>query len=628
MAFYFDAFEHREPPEPLPHSPVVESIWQFFAVLALALGANYLAWRWTASLNHDAMWFAVPLVMAETLSYIGLALFVFNLWRVSDYPQRPAPQWLSDCVETQAEGMQRPPKVDLFIATYNEDVELVRLSIRAAMAVTYPYPIDYLVHVLDDGRRPAMRAVAQEEGARYITRDNNTGFKAGNLRHAMELTDGDFIVICDADTRVFPTILDHTLGYFRDPKVAWVQTPQWFFDLPEGQTLDAWMERRIGTPGRVFARGLQAVVGQIKVGADPFVSDPQMFYDVILRRRNRANAAFCCGAASIHRREAVMEAALRAYGLAVDLEATQLASEVTDPELRADLETELRRQAATHSELTPYKFHVSEDIYTSIVLHSDRPRGWRSVLHPRVESKMLSPQDLLTWTIQRFKYAGGTLDIALHDNPALRPGLTLAQRLMYLSTFWSYFGGVWNVMFLIAPIVYLFTNIPPVQTYSGPFYWHFLPFIICTELAFMFGAWGIAGWASKSSFMAFFPVNLRALRAVLNGETIKFPVTPKNRQEGNFLHLVIPQVAVASLTAIALIWATARWVAGANLDPAAIIVNLVWGGNNILAMLPLIFAAFWRPPAEVEPQSQQLSPEPDQGAASGSGSPSHQGGTS
>jgi len=63
------------------------------------------------------------------------------------------------------------------------------------------------------------------------------GFKAGNMRNAMEKTSGDFIVICDADTRIFPTFLVNNLGYFRDPKVAWVQTPQWFFDLPEGKNL-------------------------------------------------------------------------------------------------------------------------------------------------------------------------------------------------------------------------------------------------------------------------------------------------------------------------------------------------------------------------------------------------------
>ena len=82
-----------------------------------------------------------------------------------------------------------------------------------------------------------MEALAAELGVNYISRNNNIGFKAGNMRNAMEKTSGDFIVICDADTRIFPTFLVNNLGYFRDPKVAWVQTPQWFFDLPEGKNL-------------------------------------------------------------------------------------------------------------------------------------------------------------------------------------------------------------------------------------------------------------------------------------------------------------------------------------------------------------------------------------------------------
>ncbi|MBD4382392.1 glycosyltransferase, partial [Xanthomonas citri pv. citri] len=80
----------------------------------------------------------------------------------------------------------------------------------------------------------------------YITRQSNIGYKAGNLRNGLEHTDGDFLIICDADTRVFPTLLSHTLGYFRDPDVAWVQTPQWFFDLPEGEDLACWLRRKAG----------------------------------------------------------------------------------------------------------------------------------------------------------------------------------------------------------------------------------------------------------------------------------------------------------------------------------------------------------------------------------------------
>ena len=68
MDFYFSRFEHRRPPEPLSTPSWVRMIWQVFAVAALVLGANYIYWRWTASLNTDALWYAIPLVLADTLA--------------------------------------------------------------------------------------------------------------------------------------------------------------------------------------------------------------------------------------------------------------------------------------------------------------------------------------------------------------------------------------------------------------------------------------------------------------------------------------------------------------------------------------------------------------------------------
>jgi cellulose synthase (UDP-forming) len=602
--FYFDRFEHRRPPPPLAHSPARELAWQFLAIVALVLGANYIRWRWTASLNHDALWFAVPLVIAETLAYVGLLLFTFNLWRTRDVPMRPPPRTVGETSAEPGEWGERPLAVDVFITTYNEDEELVRLSIRDARRLAYPHPIDLRVHVLDDGRRPAMKQVADEEGVHYISRTNNIGFKAGNLRNAMELTSGDFIVICDADTRLFPTFIEHTLGYFRDPDVAWVQTPQWFYDLPEGERLPQWLGRRLGGVGRGLGRVAERLVGKVHIGRDPFVNDPQMFYDVILRRRNWCHAAFCCGAGSVHRREAVMQAALRSFALSVDKEASKFERQVEDEELRRDLGTALRTQAAVEQELTPYKFHVSEDIYTSIVLHNDPVRHWKSVLHPQVESKMLSPQDLLSWMIQRFKYAGGTLDIALRDNPLFKGGMRLPQRLMYLTTFWSYMGCLWNIVFLLAPIVYLFTGIAPLSAYSGAFYLHALPFILLTELAFLVGTWGVNQWDGKSSYLSFFPVNFRALWTVLRGEKIKFHVTPKERQAGNYLRLVLPQLAIVVLTLAGLLYAAWRVVVqGHDAELPNLVVNVAWGLNNVFAMLPLVRAALWQPDDEIDAEA-------------------------
>lgn len=598
--FYFSKYEDRRPPPPMPYSRTVELIWQGLAIASLIAGAVYIGWRWISSLNYDALWFAIPLALAETCAYLGLFLFTANLWKTRDYPRRRPPASIDECVRL-GEGAKRPVSVDVFIATYNEEEELVRLSIRDAKAIRYPHPIDLNVHVLDDGRRPAMRAVAEEEGVGYITRDNNVGFKAGNLRNAMEQTGGDFLVICDADTRPFPTMLEHTLGYFRDPDVAIVQTPQWFYDIPEGERLHEAWGRHAGPVGRGVARAIEAVFGEIRVGEDPFANDPAMFYDVIQRRRNPWNAAFCCGAGSIHRREAVMFVALRAFADSIERDAGEGRSRL-DRLLRRNKGGDnplARWQAAQEAELTPYKFHVSEDIYSTIVLHQDRERTWKTVLHPEVESKMLSPQDLLTWTIQRFKYAGGSLDIFLRDNPVTKPGMTLAQRTMYLATFWSYLGALWNLAFLAAPLVYMFTAIAPVSAYTGDFFAHALPFLVLNELAFMMGTWGLSGYKGKVTYLAGFPLSLRALWAVLRGKKISFPVTPKQRQEGNYLSLVWPQIAVIVLTIAAFGWAAVRLALGHDgYSAGGLIANGLWGLNNILAMSIMVRAAFWKPREE------------------------------
>lgn len=605
--FYFSRFEGRAAPATKQPNPLIMGLWQFTAICTLVFGGWYLFWRWTESIDPNALWFSLPMAVAETLSWFGLMLMIYNLWDVRDYPQSRPPMRIGEC-ERQPIDPNRGITVDVFICTYSEDEELVRLSIRDAMAVRCPPGVTHKVHVLDDGSRALMRDVAIMEGANYITRATNVGYKAGNLRNGMDMTRGDFIAICDADTRLFPAFLEETLGYFRDPDVAFVQTPQWFYDLPEGETLEENWRRRFGRAAGSVAKAIERVFGQIRIDADPFVNDALIFYDIIQRRRNRANAAFCCGAASIHRREAVMAVALRAWS-----EAVGRASSQKSPGLLArlwgkgsgdDVDLLERWQAAQSLELTPYKFHVSEDLYSTIVLHQDRVRRWKSVMHPTILSKMLSPQDLLTWTIQRFKYAGGSVDIFFNDNPIFRPGLSFGQRLMYLSTFWSYMSSIWGLMFIAAPIIYLYTGIGPVKSYSREFFFHLLPFLVSLELAMMFGHWGQSGHVSKVMSLASFNISLQAIWTVLRGKKISFPVTPKARQEGNFSALVWPHRTIIWLNNVGMVFALAMLyfnnigVVSTGHTVGGMIANSVFVVYNNMAFGKMLKAARWRPPVD------------------------------
>ncbi len=112
------------------------------------------------------------------------------------------------------------------------------------------------VYLLDDQRRPAMRQLAEELGCRYLDRPDNRHAKAGNLNHALPLSDGELIVCFDADFIPTRDFLQRTAGFFRDARVALVQTPQNFFN-EDAVTRNLGLERALEDEQRLFFRTLQ-----------------------------------------------------------------------------------------------------------------------------------------------------------------------------------------------------------------------------------------------------------------------------------------------------------------------------------------------------------------------------------
>lgn len=589
-------YEDRRPGEPIAPSAARDVAFQALAVLTLIVGVRYVTWRWTSSLNPSALAFAVVIAAAESFAFLADILFFLSIWRITPVATPPPPATLRD-VTASPTPPDRELRVDVLITTYDEPVELVALSVRDAKRLRYPHPLTLRVHVLDDGRRAAMRDMAREEGVGYLTRPDNAGYKAGNLRNGLQHTDGDLVVICDADTRPLPGLLEETLGYFRDPRVAWVQTPQWFYDVSPGTPLPEWLANRLrlGPAGGALGRGLELLLGPVTIGADPLGNDASTFYGVIQASRNWCNAAFCCGAGSIHRREAVMEEALKQFAEQVTSATHRFVDSVPDRALRRPLAFAVAGEAARRTELMPYRFHVSEDIYTSIIVHADPQRSWRSVHHPRVLTRMLSPQDLLAWTIQRFKYASGTLDIGWNDNPLRRQGLTAWQKLMYLATIYSYLSPLWLFPLLFAPIVFFFAGVTPVVAFDPEFFAQIVPFLVAKRLAFMVGTWGFRTWRAEQYHLASFWLYLKALLHVLAGKPLRFQVTPKQRAERRFFGLVAPHVVLVAAMAAGLVYRGNLIASGrAPADTTAYLVNFFWCLYSTACLLPMIAAGIGR----------------------------------
>ena len=586
---YFQAFEARKAPNFPPMSQRRTLLWQFSAGMAITFGFWYLHWRWTQSLNPEALYFSVAVVGAETLAFLSTCLFFFDIWSEGDTRRRSPPEKRSD-VGLPGEGAV---SVDVMITTYDEGCAVVRPSVEDALRLEIPDGVQVKIHVLDDGRQPGIQDLCENLGVEYHVRDTNIGFKAGNIREAVLRTEGDFLVICDADTRVFPSFLTHTLGYFRDPKVAWVQTPHWFYDIPSGRML----ESVLGQKNRVIAAAAPTlfwlVTGRKKIGVDPYMADSALFFDVIQRRRNRHGASFCCGAGSIHRREAVLEDALHRRS-----------------------EQALGWQSGGHAQvlsalpLQPYCFHVSEDILTSIHLHS---RGWTSVYHPQAEARMLSPWSMEAWATQQLKYAGGTFDIMLRHNPLLNADMPWRMKLHYGATFASYLAVLWMPILMLAPIVALFLGTAPVAAYSLTFFAHLLPFLLANEWASFVGCKGHDTYSGRLRNLTTIPIVSRAAWAVLQGRRPRFPPTPKTPGRARDWSRARVAFGFLTLSVAAGVWGAVSYVRGTpGYSLSLVIANAFWLAWNGYAFFATIRMCAWLPPIDDQNTSNKaLDGEPN-----------------
>jgi cellulose synthase (UDP-forming) len=234
------------------HAPVVRVI----ATAALVAGAGYLTWRIGWSGRGANLPLYVALLAAELFSWCSLALYTFLAWSV---PRRPNVR------------PRHVPSVDVFVCTYDEPVAIVESTLIGCRAMDLPHT----TYLLDDGDRAEMAALAGRLGAVHVTRAEHAHAKAGNVNHALGVTDGELILVLDADHVPLPGILDATVGYFDDPEVALVQTPH---DFSNRDSVQHTRRDR---------------------------NEQSLFYRVIAPAKDRHNAMFWCGSAAVIRRAAL-----------------------------------------------------------------------------------------------------------------------------------------------------------------------------------------------------------------------------------------------------------------------------------------------------------------------------------
>ena len=229
------------------------------AIVALLWGVGYLTWRigWSGE-------GASPVAFGDAAGDRGLrALGARRPWPGS--PGRARRR----CDRRSTPGAS----VDVYVCTYDEPTEVVAATLAGCRALTYPHT----TYLLDDGRRPEMEELAELAGARYLTRPDNSHAKAGNINAALPRTEGELVLMLDADHVPMPDALDAMVGYFDDERMALVQSPHDFFNHDSVQ---------------------HYVVGR---------HEQSLFYRVVCPGKDRHGAAYWCGSAALIRRQALLE---------------------------------------------------------------------------------------------------------------------------------------------------------------------------------------------------------------------------------------------------------------------------------------------------------------------------------
>lgn len=515
---------------------------KFLILFAFVVCVFYLAYRAIFTFNDTgpyALTASITLYVAECFGIFNLFLFFLQVWDVKEPPVQPV-----------LEGRS----VDVFVPTFNEEPSLLRATLEACVRMDYPHK----TYVLDDGRRPEVEALARELGVNYIARPDNRHFKAGNLNYAFERTDGEFVIVLDADHVPEPHFITRLIGYFRDDRLGYVQTPHAFYNFDSFQARLDHKNRRYWEEGHTF-------------------------YYVIQPGRNYWGCPIFAGSAAMFRRTAIRD---------VGLMATETITE--------DLHTGLRMNAKGWRSMAINERLVAGQAAPDITtFHAQRMRwgtGNLSIM------KYDNPLFMRGLTLpQRLCYLGSMLHWASG----------IFKLVIYLTPIAMLFSGIPPVKeftpeLIGVTLIYLIVSLTTMKIVSNGY-----GSIINSELFSMVNFWT----QIKSTFRAIFGYGSRTFNVTPKGQA----ALALRKKKGVWPY-IRPQTYLIILSVLALFWGWSRPALGISDDLFKPVVPSIWVLIHFWLAYKVTQRAFW--PADRRVQTRHTVNVPvEYSTASGTGAP-------
>ena len=271
-------------------------------------------------------------------------------------------------------------------------------------------------------------------------------------------------------------------------------------------------------------------------------NEGELFYGLLQDGNDFWDAAFFCGSCAVIRREAVLQVG----GIAVET--------------------------------------VTEDAHTSLKMHS---LGWRSAYLNIPQAAGLATESLSAHVGQRIRWARGMAQIFRTDNPFFKKGLKFGQRLCYANAMLHFFYGLPRIVFLTAPLSYLFFEAHIIEASALVIAAYAAPHLILANLtnSRLQGPFRHSFWAEVYESVLAVYILMPTLLALINPKLGTFNVTAKGGMVQNDYFdrdIARPYLILLTLNITGLAIGLMRLLFWNTHEIDTVVLNIAWTIYNVL----------------------------------------------
>ena len=273
-------------------------------------------------------------------------------------------------------------------------------------------------------------------------------------------------------------------------------------------------------------------------------NEGELFYGLVQDGNDLWNATFFCGSCAVMRRSALLEIG----GVAIET--------------------------------------VTEDAHTSLKMHR---LGYNTAYIGIVQAAGLATESLSAHVGQRIRWARGMAQIFRLDNPIMGKGLTWPQRLCYLNAMIHFFYGFPRIVFLTAPLAYMFFEAHIIQVSADLIAAYALPHLIHANIANsrMQGKYRHNLWAEVYETALAWYILVPTTLALISPKFGKFNVTKKGGmvdKEYFDWKISLPYLIILALNLVGLVIGIGRFIWWNTNELGTVFFNLLWTGYNLMLL--------------------------------------------